>query len=118
MYVDYKVIQKHESNYPNPISLKKGEIIKIENKYEGPENWDNWVYCYTKETEGWVPEQIINNEGKSAFVLEDYIAKELNVEEREIISEIKELNGWLWCQRKTNDEKGWLPKSKLKVLDE
>ncbi|MBC6971623.1 ligand-binding protein SH3 [Bacillus sp. Xin] len=116
--MDYKVIQKHESNYPNPISLKKGEIIKVGNKYEGPENWDNWVYCHTKENEGWVPEQIIKNEGKSAFVLEDYIAKELNVEEKEIISEIKELNGWLWCKRKTNDEKGWLPKSKLKVLDE
>jgi hypothetical protein len=67
--MNYKVIQKHKGNYPNPISLKKGKFIIIGNKYKGPENWNNWVYCHTKENKGWVPEQIINKENKCTFVL-------------------------------------------------
>ncbi|PEW79823.1 hypothetical protein CN445_30585 [Bacillus cereus] len=41
IYMNYKVIQKHKGNYPNPISLKKGKFIIIGNKYKGPENWNN-----------------------------------------------------------------------------
>ncbi|MEH6979466.1 SH3 domain-containing protein, partial [Bacillus pseudomycoides] len=41
----YVVIQSHASNYPEPISLEKGDQVRVGNVYSGPENWNNWVYC-------------------------------------------------------------------------
>lgn len=55
--MNYKVIRAHKSNYPNPITIKKGARLRIGDKYNGPENWENWIYCYTLDSknEGWLP---------------------------------------------------------------
>ena len=114
----YKVIKAHKSNYPNPITIKKGTKLRIGDKYNGPENWQNWWYCYTldNETEGWVPEQLLSIENEIGIILEDYTAKELNVEMGEVVKGIKELNGWLWCVKITDKDEGWLPKEKLTTI--
>ncbi|CCQ95905.1 Variant SH3 domain-containing protein [[Clostridium] ultunense Esp] len=114
----YKVIKSHISNYPNPITIKKGTKLKIGDKYNGPENWDNWRYCYTldNETEGWVPEQLLSIENEYGTILEDYTAKELNVKIGEVVEGTEELNGWLWCIKIIDKDEGWLPKEKLKNI--
>ena len=43
----YQVIEEHLTNYPDPIVLQKGEVVKVGERYKGPENWNNWIYCYT-----------------------------------------------------------------------
>jgi hypothetical protein len=55
--MNYLVIKEHKSNYPEPITLEKGERILI-----GEKEWVNWRYCYKfdKSQEGWVTEQLIN----------------------------------------------------------
>ncbi|KEK22633.1 SH3 domain-containing protein [Bacillus gaemokensis] len=114
----YIVIQSHVSNYPNPISLEKGDTVLIGNKYVGPENWNNWVYCYEERNnrEGWVPEQIIHSKSKSVgFIIERYTAKELNVNVGEILVGSKELNGWIWCENVDKEAEGWVPKQNLGI---
>ncbi|KFN03753.1 hypothetical protein D0U04_19780 [Bacillus clarus] len=111
----YIVIQSHESNYPDPICLEKGDVVFIGEKYKGPENWDNWVYCCEEKynRKGWVPEQIIRRgTGEAGIITEQYTAKELNVNSGEMLQGDRELNGWIWCV-KIEGEAGWVPKQSL-----
>ncbi|WP_078579352.1 SH3 domain-containing protein [Salipaludibacillus agaradhaerens] len=115
----YLVTKQHTSNYPSPISLLKGQDVIVGTKYEGKEDWNNWIYCYTKDNhlEGWVPEQIIHIQGEDGVILEDYTAKELNVKVGEELVKIKELNGWLWVKKASHAEEGWVPKENVKVIN-
>lgn len=110
----YIVTKNHTSNYPNPIKLTKGQTVDIGERYAGYENWNNWVYCYTVDLQlgGWVPEQIIDPRGK---VLEDYIAKELNVEIGELLLKRKDLNGWFWAKKLNSSIEGWVPNENVKL---
>jgi len=114
-----KIIAPHRSNYPDPIRVSEGQKVRVGERYMGNENWDNWIYCYTEEPkrEGWVPEQILDIHSHSATILEDYIARELNVEVNERVFPLRELNGWLWVKTFSTDEVGWIPKSITKPLE-
>ncbi|MCD5322204.1 MULTISPECIES: SH3 domain-containing protein [Pontibacillus] len=113
----YIVIKNHISNYPNPIKLTKGQSVIVGEAYMGEENWDNWIYCHTEDLklEGWVPEQIIDTCGK---VLEDYVAKELNVHIGELLFKQKELNGWFWAQKLNSFNEGWIPNENVQVYQQ
>ncbi|WP_088035272.1 SH3 domain-containing protein [Evansella clarkii] len=112
-----KVIKQHKTNYPDPISLHKGQTVHTGKLYEGEEDWDNWIYCFTedKSSEGWVPAQIIRSKSGTGrgVILEDYCANELTVEKGEELIVYKELNGWYWTKRQLTGEEGWVPKSHL-----
>ena len=114
--MNYIVIKKHETEYPNPIELKVGEKIIIGKEHEVTENenWKNWVYCTKVDNSnaGWVPKQIIDYNNETA--LENYSAKELNVEVGTIVEGIKEMNGWLWSKNQSTNEIGWIPMENLK----
>jgi hypothetical protein len=110
-----KVTKKHISNYPNPMRLIQGQTVLIGEKYSGPEEWDNWIYCRTLDStlEGWVPEQILDISHEKAYVLEKYIAKELNVDPGETVEIKYALNGWVWVRTLVTSEEGWVPKANL-----
>ncbi|TVX94535.1 ligand-binding protein SH3 [Paenibacillus agilis] len=114
----YSVVTKHRTEYPNPLVLFKGQSILIGEKYSGPEQWDNWYFCtpLNHNNGGWVPGQLIDTKGAHGIVLEDYTAKELNVNEGEHLVGTKELNGWVWCVNKFNSEEGWVPKENLNPI--
>ncbi|GAA0371335.1 SH3 domain-containing protein [Caldalkalibacillus horti] len=113
----YIVIKKHRTNYSDPITLVKGQFIIVGEKYIGPEKWDNWYFCTTSENKigGWVPGQLIDLRGAEGIILEDYTARELDVNKGEKLVGLKELNGWIWCLRTLNSEEGWVPKENLKL---
>jgi hypothetical protein len=123
--MEYIVTENHRSEFPNPIILKQGEKVVIgktseetigETPYD--ENWPNWVFCTKTDgsNEGWVPKQIIENKQGYGEVLEDYCAKELDVDEGTVVEGIRELNGWLWLKNKNTNEIGWVPMDKLKIF--
>ncbi|MDR1430400.1 MAG: hypothetical protein LBI85_08940, partial [Spirochaetaceae bacterium] len=66
---------------------------------------------------GWVPEQIIEYKDDYGIIIEDYSAKELDIETGTIVEGIKELNDWIWLKNKITNETGWVPKNKLKELE-
>ncbi|HDR8053230.1 SH3 domain-containing protein [Bacillus cereus] len=64
----YIVIKSHVSNYPNPIRLEEGNVVKMIESYADPENWmfcqeekydrKGWVWCEGRDgEEGWVPKE-------------------------------------------------------------
>jgi hypothetical protein len=116
--MDYIVTEKFETEFSNPIILTAGEKViigKDPNPEVNPETWVNWVYCIKEDNSnaGFVPEQIICEDGKHGIIQEDYSAKELSVEKDTIVEGIKELNGWLWSRNKSTNEIGWIPLENL-----
>lgn len=114
----YLIVSPHESEFPNPITFKKGAPLIVGEEYEGSEGWDNWFLCSTPGQEsGWVPGQIIERlVGSTGRALDDYTARELDVQEGELVIGSRTLNGWLWCERYGGSGAGWVPLENLKEV--
>lgn len=118
----YIVVESWRSDYPNPVILKQGQKVVVDNteKVDDPE-WEGWVWCVTEDNAGWVPFQILDIDDQNqsdkpeATVLEDYSAEELNVETGEFVKGERTLNGWLWCVNE-NDNCGWLPLRNIEII--
>lgn len=110
---------QYRSEYPDPITFTSGTPLFIGDMYEGDEGWDNWYFCTVPDHPGgWVPEQLIERSNQPGYGIakDDYTAKELDVNEGDELLAIKFLNGWVWCQRLSDQDSGWVPKSILKNI--
>jgi len=114
----YAVIQDHTSEFPEPITFEKGAPLTVGEKYEGPEGWENWVFCESPgQKGGWVPEQIVEiMTDNAARARECYTARELNVREGERLLGGRILNGWAWCEKPSSSESGWVPLGNLQQV--
>jgi hypothetical protein len=112
MLTRYITVKEWIPVYKNPITLIKGDLVKIGRE---DDQWKGWIWCQTKDNSGWVPKQIIKFTGEdNGEVTEDYVAREIDVDAGEEILEIKELNGWIWGRHEKTNKEGWLPKEILK----
>ncbi|MCL2793268.1 MAG: SH3 domain-containing protein [Spirochaetaceae bacterium] len=120
----YIVTEDHRTEFPNPIKLEKGEKVITgetseetigETQYD--ENWPNWTFCAKMDgsNKGWVPNQIIKCEDNFGYIIEDYSAKELDIDSGAVVKGIKELNGWLWAENEK--EEGWIPVDKVRKVE-
>lgn len=112
-----KTIASHKTEYENPIKLHKGESVKLGERV--PEkNWKDWIWAENSKQEGgWVPVQIIDfsKDKTKGIVLENYSAKELNIEKGELVAEIETLNGWTWVRRISDNDEGWIPNETIRL---
>ncbi len=114
-FKQYLVIRDHTSEYPEPITFAKGAPLTVGEKYEGPESWDDWLFCETPgQKGGWVPAQIIEIVNDKTRAREDYTARELNVREGDLLIGSRALNGWIWCSGIDSLEHGWVPLENLR----
>ena len=111
----YQVIKRHQSEFPNPVIISRGEKLVIGEKYEENKAWNDWYFCETEDrNKGWVPKQVLQWLGGSVGeALEDYSARELNAEEGEVLAGSQALNGWIWCRNPASGEQGWVPVENL-----
>ncbi|SBV95747.1 Variant SH3 domain-containing protein (fragment) [uncultured delta proteobacterium] len=81
-FMKYIVIKTHRSEYPDPLSFRKGTLLTIGEKYDGPEAWEDWYFCAAPgHAGGWVPRRVIEPLGDgTGRALEDYSARELDVD--------------------------------------
>ena len=110
----FTAIEDYQIVYEDPIEIKKGTVLEIGKE---DDEWRGWFFCKIKDDNkkaGWVPVQIIEflsgNEGISK---EDYSAKELDVIKGDQFKKLKDLNGWIWAKRLSDNAEGWIP---LKIL--
>lgn len=78
----YTVVASHRSEFPQPITLSRGDALVVGERYQGPEGWDDWYLCEAAgQQPGWVPAQVIGRDTQQqAFAREDYCARELDVD--------------------------------------
>lgn len=112
------VIEEHTSEFPNPITFRKGAPLTVGEEYAGPEGWANWLHCETEgQGGGWVPAQIIERTGgTTARALEDYTARELDVRPGDSLTCSRTLNGWAWCEKLDSSASGWVPLDNLEPV--
>ncbi|MDR0279276.1 MAG: hypothetical protein LBJ37_15460 [Paucimonas sp.] len=108
--MQFTVIEAHRNEFPAPITFAKGASLTVGEIYQGDEGWDNWYFCEAAGQQGgWVPGEVICLQAPGQGVaLEDYTARELDVEVGERVWGGRQLNGWVWCTR-TVTGSGWVP---------
>ncbi|WP_028857432.1 SH3 domain-containing protein [Psychrilyobacter atlanticus] len=113
----YLVEKGRESEFPNPIKVLKGEKVKCIEESNENGDWKGWIFCKTINNEGWIPQQIIDQNNDKGIILENYDATEFNLEMGEILVEEKALNGWIWgYKEKEPQKKGWAPLNHIEIL--
>jgi SH3-like domain-containing protein len=112
MNTNIKVATKHyEIDYPNPINLVEGDIVKVIKSEDKSSEWFGWHLCSDSSgTEGWISNDFLKIDGVKGVLNRDYIAKELAASEGEKFNIISESCGWYWCSNEEG-EIGWVPKN-------
>jgi len=111
--IKYLVVQQYISAFPNPITLKIGDIVEITDKKS---DWKGWIWCQTKDhTFGWVPENIITRTGTKGKIKANYDATELSAEIGDRLELIKKESKWIYCKT-SSGELGWIPENNAKVI--
>ena len=112
----YKVIKARKSEFENPIKLKKNELVEIIEKSDSEGDWAGWVLCRTDDNEGWLPRQIVSDDG---YVNKDYDATEFDLELGEFLIEENKLNGWIYCYKETDvKRRAWAPLNHVELVCE
>jgi hypothetical protein len=114
------VIQDYHADYPDPIVAQAGERIAV-TELSGP--WHErpdwvWIWCINQRGKGgWVPQTYIAQQGKTATLLCDYSAHELEAQTGTMVTVERAESGWYWCQNQQG-EHGWLPIDQVQVDDQ
>jgi len=108
-----KVIAEYISAFPEPLLIKKGENLRVENKKSESHGW---VWCISNDgKKGWIPKSYLKLKEKQYIVIQDYDATELTVSiGQEFVIE-KEESGWIWVSNKNNNQ-GWIPLKNVKII--
>ena len=104
----YIVKENFRTEFHNPITLCQGEKVIVGDESD---EMPNWIFCKKTDNsnEGWVPKHIIKTDNNYGIIVEDYSAKELDIDKGTIVMGIKELYGWLWLKNTVTNEIGWVP---------
>jgi len=108
------VVEPHVSNYPNPIKVKKGEVLLIG---EPDTEFEGWIRAKIKDgNEGWAPIQYIEFSKNSAtgVAKTDYSAFELTTYIGQQLRVILELNEWYLAET-SDGVLGWVPVKTVKI---
>ena len=107
------VVERHKSNYPNPIGFTKGERLSVEKK---DNEFEGWIWVTTIDgNQGWAPVQYLKlEEGNTATATQDYTARELDTREGDELFLQYALNEWGWV-KKRDGSCGWVPLKTTRV---
>ena len=106
--MNFKVIRKHNSNYPNPIQFRVNDMFEIGAE---DEEYPGWIWVrLSNGNEGWAPKEqiIINDKTMQGIAKSNYCARELDVKVGERLQIERILCGWYYASN-SNGEMGWVP---------
>ena len=117
---DAIVTKDYDAQYPDPITLARGEAATLDGRGEAWEDNPAWIWVWGENAAGkggWIPRPLLRIEGargeKTGVALEDYDARELSVVADERVAVSREMCGWAWCVVDAN-RSGWVPLSHLR----
>ncbi len=111
-----RVIKNYVTKYNDPIILFEGDLVKL-GEEEKQMKWHGWIRASSENNSGWIPKDIVDSkDGVTGIITAEYSAKKLSVNAGEVLTLIKELNGWLWVKNTVSGEEGWIPKENAEVI--
>ena len=115
----YRVKDGWEVVYANPLSFKKGELIRIDKqRSETNPEWHGWVWGSNSLSEGWFPDSFVNIQSEDgqwrySIAMRDYSGREVAVSIGEYVTLLEVVCGWAWVSHSESSESGWIPLSCL-----
>jgi SH3-like domain-containing protein len=110
---EVQVIKEYCVEYSEPIKVAAGACVHI-----GREDaeFPGWRWCGASDGRaGWVPVELLSEQGMEATIIEDYSAQELAVTPEEEVTVEASRQEWLWV-RNARGERGWIPAAHAKEL--
>ena len=101
-----RILREYTPQYADPLCVAAGEKLAV-----GPEDaeFPGWRWCRASDgREGWVPIELLSGQGREAFVLDDYSARELAVGCGEEVNIEEARHEWLLVRNEAG-ERGWIP---------
>ena len=106
------VVADYTTPYNDPIVLHEDEPVTTG---KTDDEWPGWIWCTSIENKsGWVPENVIANDGNLSRAARDYTARELNVRVGDKLTIIEEESGWYWCRTQSGNL-GWVPVKNVRL---
>jgi uncharacterized protein YgiM (DUF1202 family) len=103
-----RVHREYKVQYRAPIEVASGERVGVGHQ---DDEYPGWKWCKASNgREGWIPVELLLEEGAPATVLHDYSAQELAVEQDEDVEVEDERHDWLLV-RNVRGQRGWIPAS-------
>lgn len=101
------VIAVHRTSYPDPVRVRRGEMVHLG---DTDPDFPGWIRVTDAAgRSGWAPESILEPAGAAeAVVTEDYDASELDVSPGDRLTVYRELAGWYWVSDEAG-KFGWVP---------
>ena len=108
-----RVIKEYNSSFPNPLILKKGEKLRMQEKEC---DWEGWIWVITRNGKsGWVPKDYLKINKTNAEIIKDYDATELNASIGQIFLIEKQESSWIWVTSE-NGKYGWIPLENVEII--
>ncbi len=107
MYLErFLVIEAHEPDEPDSLTLFAGERLQFERR---PTEWEGWLWVRSRDGQtGWVPEAWVEQDGTFCVMNRDYDSTELTVEVGDYLHCLLIESGWLWGETPSGAV-GWVP---------
>jgi len=109
----FSVVSPWTATYPDPITLRAGEAVKLNGKTD---EWDGHCWLWAENPAGkagWVPDSLVDRTSAGYRAVAEYSAIELTCRSGEILRGLDETHGWVLC-RSSDGAVGWVPSKNLK----
>ena len=110
-----RVIESHVSSPQSPVKFQVGDILGVGHR---DRQWTMYVWVTDQSGHaGWVPDTYLEmTDPREAVATRDYDATELTIVKDETVEVLEEAGGWTHC-RNAHGVDGWVPSSKIELLD-
>jgi hypothetical protein len=104
-----RATRPYRVQYPDPIVLRPGDVVHLG---ERDSEYPGWIWGTSPQGRGgWIPEEFLKVFGETGTAIREYNAREVDLDEGDIVSVIEELLGWALVSK--GDLVGWVPLSHL-----
>jgi len=108
-----RVVEPYAAIYPDPLRASKGEPLDLGKR---DDEYPGWIWCTdSRGKSGWTPEAYLEVRGDRAILLRDYDARELTVNEGDMLIVEDEEAHWLFCVTKSG-KRGWIARRNTEVM--
>ena len=107
-------LRDYRTQYHDPVMIAVGEGVVLGAR---DTEWPQFIWGTDMQgRSGWIPERVLDGDAGTVRCIEDYSARELDVDVGESLRLLRETGGWWWCEN-AGGAQGWVPATHLQVQE-